>query len=128
MDAYAWHTSTPTTVAGSSPPRFLGPCGKSRSDRLGGTCWRGSAILCGRYFIQMEQMMKELTAYLNFDGNCDSAQEAERLFKALGDKGQVTMPLQETFWASRFGMVTDRYGVNWMFNFQGSAIDPFAQK
>jgi PhnB protein len=43
----------------------------------------------------------------------DEAQ-AERLFNALGDGGQVTMPLGKTFFAKRFGMVTDRFGVGWM--------------
>ena len=40
--------------------------------------------------------------------------EAERLFAALGDGGQVQMPLVKTFFSSRFGMVTDRFGVGWM--------------
>ena len=40
--------------------------------------------------------------------------EAERLFGALGDGGRVEMPLAETFFASRFGMVADKFGVVWM--------------
>jgi PhnB protein len=40
--------------------------------------------------------------------------EAERLFAALADGGQVQMPLTQTFFASRFGMVADRFGVSWM--------------
>lgn len=40
--------------------------------------------------------------------------EAERLFAALADGGQVQMPLAKTFFASRFGMVADRFGVSWM--------------
>jgi PhnB protein len=43
----------------------------------------------------------------------DDAQ-AERLFAALSDGGQVQMPLGKTFFSSRFGMVTDRFGVLWM--------------
>ena len=42
--------------------------------------------------------------------------DAERIFKALEDGGTVTMPLETTFWAKRFGMVTDRFGVPWMLN------------
>jgi PhnB protein len=42
--------------------------------------------------------------------------EAERLFTALADGGEVRMPLKETFWASRFGMLVDRFGVPWMVN------------
>ncbi len=40
--------------------------------------------------------------------------EAERLFAALADGGQVQMPLAKTFFSSRFGMVADRFGVLWM--------------
>jgi PhnB protein len=46
----------------------------------------------------------------------ESVQETEKLFNALGENGKVTMPLQETFWAARFGMLTDQFGVGWMFN------------
>ncbi|MCW5979925.1 MAG: VOC family protein [Bryobacteraceae bacterium] len=49
---------------------------------------------------------------------CESVEETDRLFTALGERGKVTMPLQETFWAARFGMLTDRFGVNWMFNLE----------
>jgi PhnB protein len=47
---------------------------------------------------------------------CDTVEEANRLFAAVGEKGKVTMPLQETFWAQTFGMLTDQFGINWMFN------------
>ena len=42
------------------------------------------------------------------------AADAERLFNALGEGGQVQMPMAETFFASRFGMVADKFGVGWM--------------
>ena len=42
--------------------------------------------------------------------------EAERVFKALVEGGVVQMPLQETFWSHRFGMLVDRYGIPWMVN------------
>ena len=40
--------------------------------------------------------------------------EADRVFAALADGGQVQMPLTKTFWSPRFGMVRDRFGVGWM--------------
>ena len=40
--------------------------------------------------------------------------EAKRVFKALGEGGNVTMPLAKTFWSSSFGMLTDKFGVPWM--------------
>jgi PhnB protein len=42
--------------------------------------------------------------------------EADRIFKNLTDGGQVQMPMQETFWALRFGMLVDRFGIPWMVN------------
>lgn len=42
--------------------------------------------------------------------------EGERLFNALSEGGQIVMPLEKTFWAERFGMLTDRFGVSWMVN------------
>ncbi len=42
--------------------------------------------------------------------------EAERIFHALAENGKVQMPLQETFWAIRFGVLVDRFGIPWMIN------------
>jgi PhnB protein len=42
--------------------------------------------------------------------------EAERIFNALAENGTVQMPIQQTFWASRFGMCVDRFGTPWMVN------------
>ena len=44
----------------------------------------------------------------------DDPAEAERIFAALSEGGQVRMPMQETFWAPRFGMCVDRFGTPWM--------------
>jgi PhnB protein len=44
--------------------------------------------------------------------------EAERVFHALTQNGTVTMPIQETFWAIRFGMLVDQFGIPWMINCQ----------
>ena len=43
-----------------------------------------------------------------------SADEARRIFDKLADGGKVTMPVNKTFWAEAFGMVTDRFGTPWM--------------
>ena len=42
--------------------------------------------------------------------------KAEKAFNALAEGGTTMMPLEETFWALRFGMVTDRFGIPWMVN------------
>jgi PhnB protein len=42
--------------------------------------------------------------------------DAERIFNVLAENGKVQMPMQKTFWAVRFGMLVDRFGVPWMVN------------
>ena len=69
----------------------------------------GGAVLMGSD-VQGAQPMR--SAYLSL--GVDSAEDAERVFAALSDGGEVFMPLQETFFASRFAQLRDRFGVNWM--------------
>jgi PhnB protein len=47
--------------------------------------------------------------------------EAERMFNELAAGGKVEMPLQKTFWALKFGMLVDRFGIPWMVNCEGQA-------
>lgn len=51
----------------------------------------------------------------------DDPAEAERLFNALVEKGKVTMPFGQTFWAYRFGMLVDQFGIPWMINCEKAA-------
>ena len=51
----------------------------------------------------------------------DSREEADRLFSGLSEGGVVTMPLAETFWGAYFGMWTDKFGINWMVNYDDPA-------
>jgi len=46
----------------------------------------------------------------------DDPGEAERIFRALSEKGTIQMPIQKTFWAERFGMLVDQFGTPWMVN------------
>ena len=52
--------------------------------------------------------------YLNLEP--DTKEEADRLFNALSEGGKVEMKMQEMFWGSYFGSLTDKYGVKWMVN------------
>lgn len=59
--------------------------------------------------------------YSKPSGYCNSItvkdpSEAERIFTVLGDGAEIQMPIQETFWAHRFGMLIDKYGTPWMVN------------
>ena len=49
--------------------------------------------------------------------NCQSVDEINQLFNSLSDGGEITMPLEDTFWGARFGMLTDKFGTCWMFNY-----------
>lgn len=46
----------------------------------------------------------------------DEPAEAERVFRTLAENGRVTMPFAQTFWAYRFGMLVDQFGIPWMVN------------
>jgi len=48
----------------------------------------------------------------------ESVEEEEKLFTAVAKNGKITMPLQDTFWGAHFGMVTDQFGIQWMFNLE----------
>lgn len=52
--------------------------------------------------------------YINLEP--DTRAETDRLFNALSEGGKVDMPLQEMFWGDYFGSLTDKFGVQWMFN------------
>jgi PhnB protein len=71
----------------------------------------GSDALPGRY-------QKPQGFALQF--NLSDPVEAERMFKALAENGAVQMPLQETFWALRFGVLVDQFGIPWLMNCEKS--------
>jgi PhnB protein len=47
----------------------------------------------------------------------NSKDEADRIFNGLGDGGKINMPMNQTFWGDYFGMLTDKFGINWMMSF-----------
>jgi PhnB protein len=67
-----------------------GPCGNTRLD------YAGSPV----------------TLSLSFE---DETKQAE-VFNKLAENGKISMPLQDTFWGAKFGMLTDKFGIKWMFN------------
>ena len=67
----------------------------------------GSDAMSGRY-----EPTKGMTVTLSIE----QPAEAERVFRALSEGGTVTMPIAQTFWAERFGMLVDRFGIPWMVN------------
>ena len=84
-------------------------------------------IMHGRLTIKTEVLMASDTRPdmpINQGNNffvsvqAESIEEAEKIFKALSERGTVEMPLQETFWAIRFAMLTDKFGIKWMLNLE----------
>lgn len=54
--------------------------------------------------------------HIHINLELDTKEETDRLFKALSEGAEVTMPLQDTLWGAYYGSLTDKYGVQWMFN------------
>ncbi|MEO1216571.1 MAG: VOC family protein [Bacteroidota bacterium] len=99
------------------PPQF--PVSESDANRImhitlpigGGTVLMGSDIF--------SESRKGFTIGNNFSVSIhvDSQKEADKLFAGLAKGGNISMPLQQTFWGSYFGSLTDSFGVNWMISF-----------
>ncbi|WYJ99812.1 PhnB protein [Enterococcus sp. 7F3_DIV0205] len=49
--------------------------------------------------------------------NTEDEAKIDRIFSRLAEGGKVTMPLGETFWSKKYGMVVDKFGINWMLNY-----------
>jgi len=81
--------------------------------------WK-DAVLHARIFLAGTELMGAdipraqpmRSAYLSLGVESDA--EAERIYSALSEGGEVFMPMQETFFATRFGQLRDRFGINWM--------------
>jgi PhnB protein len=67
----------------------------------------------------LESMGHPLTVGNNFymSVNANSEKEADKLFKALSAGGRVTIPIEKAFWGAYFGMFTDKFGIQWMINY-----------
>ncbi len=67
----------------------------------------------------LESMGQKRTAGNNFSisVNTESKEETEKLFNGLSTGGTVTMPLADSFWGAYFGMCTDKFGIQWLFNY-----------
>lgn len=48
--------------------------------------------------------------------NFKHEEDIDRVFAAMSEGSKITMPLQDTFWGAKFGMLTDKFGISWMFN------------
>jgi PhnB protein len=84
---------------------------------VGGQVLMGGDVVPGRY-----EEPKGFSLSLQMKSTAD----ADRIFHELAKDGRVVMALEKTFWAERFGMVVDRFGIPWMINCGGSDQAPDA--
>ncbi len=74
----------------------------------------------GDTLIMFSDMMGEKDAdagnMISLSIECNSIDQLEKVFSKMSAGGKVTMPLQDQFWGARFGMLTDKFGIHWMFN------------
>ncbi len=103
--------------ASEAPPEAGNPCpdGKGTTDGVLHAC----VMVEGRRLMASDWMSPE--PYPGINGVSislvyPSVEEAKRKFEALAAGGKVIMPLGKTFWIESFGMLTDKYGANWMVN------------
>jgi PhnB protein len=102
----------------SEAPQQGEGCGPELGDKI-----MHSTIVIDGHTLMGADAMSEQCPYEKPRGislalNPNTIVEAERIFAALSDGGDVQMPLSQTFWALRFGMCVDRFGIPWMVNLE----------
>jgi len=69
------------------------------------------------FMVSDGQENEAATGMVHLSLDFDSAEVQQKAFDGLSEGARITMPLQDTFWGARFGMLTDKFGVAWMFNY-----------
>lgn len=102
----------PPPPADAQPQEGCGPMTADMAEKVMHACVsiRGTTLFASDGMCQGKPEFKGISLALETASDA----EAEKLFAALGDGGQVQMPMTPTFFSSRFGMVADRFGVSWM--------------
>ena len=104
IEAMMKHEGTPAEA--QTPPEWRDKILHARMT-VGGTVLMASDAPPGHY-----QVPQGFSVSLNLK----DAAEADRIFAAMSKNGNVIMPIQKTFWATRFAMFTDSFGIPWMIN------------
>lgn len=77
----------------------------------------GNTVLMGSDAVEGFGGVPKIGDNFSVSINTDSEEEATRIFNGLSAGGNITMPLNKTFWGALFGMFTDKFGINWMVNY-----------
>ncbi|MBC7788350.1 MAG: VOC family protein [Anaerolineae bacterium] len=75
---------------------------------------KGPAILMASDSMAGEPFTQGNNFFVSID--CESIEETKKLFTAFSENGKIIMEPQDTFWEAYFGMLTDKFGIGWMFN------------
>jgi PhnB protein len=75
-------------------------------------------ILMGTDILESMGQKLNLGNNISLTINPDSEAEAEKYFNSLAAGGTITMPLEKAFWGAYFGMLTDKFGIQWMVNYE----------
>ena len=102
----AMFTHADTPMEGQTPPEW-------RNKIMHARLIVGDKVLMGS---DMPKEHSDGAKGFSISVGVDDPQEAEKVFHALAEGGKVRMPIAETFWAHRFGMLEDRFGIPWMVN------------
>ena len=107
-------------TVGESPMKGKMPGGAADDNKI----MHASLEKDGMVFLMAADMMDPKTFMpgdtITLSIDCSSDEEIKTLFSKLSAGGKVTMPLSDQFWGATFGMVTDKFGVDWMLNYQKS--------
>jgi PhnB protein len=76
---------------------------------------KGNLVLMASDMIEPEGFIKGNTISLSL--NCNSEREIKTFFTRLSSGGRITHPLEKQFWGATFGVLTDKYGIKWMLNY-----------
>lgn len=96
-------------VANQMPP-------EARKSILHSTLALGNSVLMGSDMAGPDGVIRGNAISLTLQ--CSSEQEILRFFSKLSAGGKITHPLQEEFWGATFGQLTDKFGINWLLNYQ----------
>jgi PhnB protein len=93
---------------------------KMKACILHATLTNGNLILMGSDMVTPTGLIKGNAVSLSL--NCSSEKEIKSVYKKLSTGGQATYPLEDTFWGALFGGLTDKFGNNWLLNFDKNSI------
>ena len=100
---------------------FQGQCADAMKDQImHSTLVKGDLLLMGSDMVGPEGFVKGNDIALSV--NCNSEDEIKTYFDKLSQNGKIIDPLKEQFWGATFGLLTDKYGVRWMFNFDKTLV------